>query len=97
MHDCIGRDQQASCNAYTSIHSGLHGGCRQGDSRGNLGQALAQELCKTVQADSNPQLAAWRPLLGQLHLSSLSLGMPAFGVGGVVNNGMRKKFMSQLE
>ena len=23
--------------------------------------------------------------------------VPAFGVGGVVNNGMRKKFMSQLE
>ena len=45
----------------------------QAETRGNVGQALAQQLCMALQADeASPDLAALGPLIGQLHHASLT-------------------------
>lgn len=44
----------------------------QFESKGNVGYMLTQQICEMFAAHDEPQLAAWVPLLGQLHLVGLT-------------------------
>ncbi|KAK9812483.1 hypothetical protein WJX73_003380 [Symbiochloris irregularis] len=44
----------------------------QFDSKGNVGYMLTRQLCEIFAVPAEPQLAAWVPLLGQLHLVGLT-------------------------